>query len=151
MSEDRPPPDVERGPHRELGERARALVDRARGTDREAAALERVERVLLDDARMRSWRRGTRTVAWGVAVVGTVGLGVMLGSWVGAGIAASLLLAVFTLQKTVERTARRRGASAWDWRARRYRLLGNPSRAVQDRDDPEAGERDPFGPDRKRR
>lgn len=36
----------------------------------------------------------------------------------------------------VRRLAARRGASAWDWQARRHRLFGDPSRGVQERDAP---------------
>lgn len=45
-------------------------------------------------------------------------------------------LASLGIAPLIRRIAARRGAQAWDWRAGRHRLFGDPSREVRDRDEP---------------
>lgn len=45
-------------------------------------------------------------------------------------------LATLGILPLIRRIAARRGASAWDWQVGRHRLFGDPSRMVQERDDP---------------
>lgn len=71
-------------------------------------------------------------------VGGAVIVGAVVGRLGGAVVGLLVATAVAAAWWGAEALAAKRGASAWDWRAQRYRLLGDPSRVVQDLDDPEA-------------
>ena len=66
-----------------------------------------------------------------------IAIGAVLGGLAGAVIGMGSVALVWGLRHTLRLLAPRRGASAWDWRAQRYRLMGDPSKAVQERDRPQ--------------
>ncbi|HEX9888793.1 MAG TPA: hypothetical protein VGA69_04905 [Nitriliruptorales bacterium] len=128
---DRPAPDIDRGPRRELSARARRLVERAGEVDRPAAAHARLLAVRQGDARGRRRQRALTASGWLTAVVAVLGGGWLLAGPVGVAEGAGLLVVTAAVQRRMVRAAARRGAAAWDWRARRYRLVGNPAAEVQ--------------------
>jgi hypothetical protein len=124
-------------PPRELPERAARYVERAGVTDRRERFRQRMAAIRRQEERRRSRQRRLDVllvaalvvlppVAGGVVaeVVGiVVGMGVALGVLVGLGLVV--------LRAGARRYADRRGATAWDWRSRRYVVRGHPSRDVQ--------------------
>lgn len=75
-------------------------------------------------------------VSWSTTTIAVVVIGWALLGWRGAlaGGGAVAITAATTI--AARRSARHRGASAWDWRAQRYRLWGDPSAEVHRRDRP---------------
>ena len=117
------------------------LAQEAAATDRESRFRLRREQVARERALARRRHVVLQRGAWilgfaGLLVVGAVvegGRGAMIAVAVGAVAVAAALLA--------GRLAARRGASAWDWQAQRYRLHGRPADRVQALDRPD-GPRD---------
>lgn len=144
MTGERLPPAVDRGPRRDLGPRARALVDRAAGLDRAAEGRSRLEQVTRADARARRRGRLVAVAVWSTGCLTAMVAGAAVRGVVGAGAGLLLVVVVAAVRRLLDRAAARRGASAWDWRARRYRLTGNPSAEVQGLDG-YTGSRDALG------
>lgn len=123
-------------PIRDLSERARALVTEAEVTDREHRFGHRHASV-RDAVAKRSVRARQLTVAAGItlAAVGAA-VGEALTGLVGAVIGATLPVLLFGSRALMQRAARQRGAEGYDWRTGRHVLTTNPSREVQDWDNP---------------
>lgn len=106
------------------------------GIDRDARFRRRMAEV--ERAERRRTRRRRAGVIGGVTaglVVAAVGGHLLYGAAgvvVGIGVVGAALMTV----AAVRRFAERRGASAWDWQTGRHRLFGDPSRKVQERDEP---------------
>lgn len=133
---DRPRPDIERGGHRELSDRARRLVDRSQVTDRHSRFRDRLLRIRSERSRRRTLRQTLEIAGSVLFVLIAVMLGAVFGGWSGAGVGLVVALAVAVTRRLLLAWAPRRGASAWDWRAQRYRVLGDPSKVVEDLDRP---------------
>lgn len=130
-------PDVDRGPVRDLSERARRLTARAAATDRRERFRQRASAVRRREERRRRRQRRIEAALLllllvGPPVVGGLGAG-LLGVAVGTGVAVGVVvgLGLAALRVWTHRYAVRRGASAWDWRSGRYVSRGDPSRRVQ--------------------
>ncbi|MDX1621173.1 MAG: hypothetical protein R3320_09295 [Nitriliruptorales bacterium] len=130
-------PYPDRGEPRELSARARRLVDEAQATDRGERFRLRLERVVTSRDQRRRRRRAASAVSLVLLALTGIAIGAVLGGLAGAVIGMGSVALVWGLRHTLRLLAPRRGASAWDWRAQRYRLMGDPSKAVQERDRPQ--------------
>ena len=107
------------------------LVGRAAMTDRAARFDERFEVVAGAHARREQRRRQVTAAVGSVASATAVGIGFALGGAAGLAAAVGVTAAGWGASRVAARGARRRGATAWDWQAQRYRLLGRPADRVQ--------------------
>lgn len=128
-SRQRPPQPDQRRP---LGPQAAALV--ARNATRDRAAEYPGRRAEVATRRAAAQRRARRLLVLGVAAGACVGAvaGFALAAWPGAIVGLLLGGNAAIVPQVVARLAARRGARAWDWKAQRHRLLGDPSRRVGD-------------------
>ncbi|MDX1658589.1 MAG: hypothetical protein R3343_07205 [Nitriliruptorales bacterium] len=133
---DRPSPDIDRGGERDLSDRAQRLVDRAQVTDRRSRFRHRLGRIRAQRSRRQVRRQTIEVVGTFAAVAVAVVLGAALEGWAGAAIGLAVAVAVLGARRLLLAWAPRRGASAWDWQAQRYRVLGDPSKTVQELDRP---------------
>lgn len=119
-----------------MSERAAHYAAEAGLVDRGARWRQRLAEVEAVGARRRRRARIVASASWGTSLVAGVVLGWAILGW--RGVLAAVGVVAITAAGTAgaRALARRRGASAWDWQAQRYRLLGDPSAEVQRRDRP---------------
>ena len=113
----------------------------AAATDRETRFHLRREQMARDRAHAQRRRATMQRVAWALGAAATVLLVAVMAGERGALVGVVVVVLALVASAVGARLAPRRGASAWDWQAQRYRLHGRPADRVQALDRPD-GPRD---------
>lgn len=113
--------------------------------ERSERSRRRVELVFDSLARRQLRHRMLLVCGWVLGTVVSLRLGMLVAGIRGSLLAVGVLVLTGVIHHAAVRAARRRGAVAWDWRAARYRLAGNPADDVQKLDRYVAVGRDALG------